>query len=69
MRSGETTPMFVETLEFNPVTKQNSGEYVCSAENSIGVSNLEKTNVRVLCKYYFFGQPSISNISILLENL
>ena len=49
-RFGESDPQFVETLEFSPVTRANAGVYVCAAENSIGKSNEESTEVNVLCK-------------------
>ena len=42
---------FVESLEFNPVQRKDTGTYVCRAENSIGVSKEEATEVNVLCKY------------------
>ena len=41
---------FVETLEFNPVMRKDSGTYVCQAENSIGLSAEETVELDVLCK-------------------
>ena len=43
---------FVETLEFSPVSRKDSGTYVCQAENSIGSSNEEAAEVDVLCKFF-----------------
>ena len=42
---------FVETLEFNPVMRKDSGTYVCQAENAIGLSAEETVELDVLCKF------------------
>jgi hypothetical protein len=42
---------FVETLEFNPVMRKDSGTYVCQAENTIGLSTEESVELDVLCKF------------------
>lgn len=42
---------YLEALELNPVKREHSGTYICQAENSIGLSNEEATDVDVLCKY------------------
>ena len=46
--------------EFDPVTRQNSGTYVCQAENSVGLSDEVTSDVDVLCKY---------NSEVFCENL
>ena len=49
---GKAAPrQYTESLEFRPVTRQDSGTYICQAENSIGVSNEERTEIDVLCEY------------------
>ena len=45
---------FVETLEFNPVMRKDSGTYVCQAENAIGLSAEETVELDVLCKFLKF---------------
>ena len=45
---------FVETLEFNPVMRKDSGTYVCQAENAIGLSAEETVELDVLCKFEIF---------------
>ena len=44
---------FVESLEFAPVQRNDSGTYVCQAYNSIGVSKEEAVRINVICKYTF----------------
>ena len=43
---------FEESLEFAPVQRNDSGTYVCQAENRIGVSQKSAT-INVVCKYTF----------------
>ena len=44
------TPQFKEQLVFDPISKQQAGDYVCAAENSVGRSREAVTTVEVLCK-------------------
>ena len=48
--SGEETRQYLDELTFDPVTRSESGTYICQAENSIGLSNEEPVEVNVLCK-------------------
>ena len=65
-RQGQAAaPQYREQLVFDPVTKEQSGDYVCAAENSVGRSEEVVTSVEVLCKCQFtVGQfrvpPSLS---------
>ena len=36
---------------FDPVTREQAGDYVCAAENSVGRSSEAVTTVEVLCEY------------------
>ena len=45
-----TSPQYKEQLVFDPITKQQAGDYVCQAENSVGRSREAVTSVEVLCK-------------------
>ena len=49
----EEERLFVESLEFAPVQRNDSGTYVCQAYNSIGVSKEEAVRINVICKYTF----------------
>ena len=44
----------VETLNFSPVMRGDTGTYVCQAENAIGLSAEEIVELDVLCKYSSF---------------
>jgi hypothetical protein len=46
----EEARQYVETLELKPVTRKDSGTYLCASENSIGTSNEEPAEIDVLCK-------------------
>ena len=46
----DSGPQYKEALQFNPVTRQQAGTYVCQAENSVGRSEEERTEVDVMCK-------------------
>ena len=45
--------LFVKSLEFAPVQRNDSGTYVCQAYNSIGVSKEKAARINVICKYTF----------------
>ena len=38
-------------LHMNPIRREQAGLYICQAENSVGRSEPEQTEVIVLCKY------------------
>jgi hypothetical protein len=43
-----------EVLELKNVTREMSGEYVCSADNGIGLGPVSRSiNINVLCKYIY----------------
>ncbi len=43
-----------EVLELKNVTREMSGEYVCSADNGIGLGPVSRSiNINVLCKYLY----------------
>ena len=41
---------YPEELQMNPVRREQAGVYICQAENSVGRSEPEQTEVLVLCK-------------------
>lgn len=50
-RQGQAaSPQYKEQLVFDPVSKEQAGDYVCAAENSVGRSEEAVTSVEVLCK-------------------
>jgi len=51
----DSTPQYTEVLEFNPITRRQAGFYLCSAENSVGRSEIKETEVEVM-----FGPAIIS---------
>ena len=52
-RQGQAaSPQYKEQLVFDPVSKEQAGDYVCAAENSVGRSEEAVTSVEVLCKCY-----------------
>ena len=53
---------FVETLEFNPVMRKDSGTYVCQAENAIGLSSEETVELDVLCKFLLSFSSHFGNL-------
>ena len=46
----EDARQYVDTLELKPVTRKDSGTYLCQAENSIGLSNEEPAEIDVQCE-------------------
>ena len=56
-RQGQTnTPQYKDQLVFDPITREQAGDYVCAAENSVGRSEEEVTTVTVLCKSYLLSK-------------
>ena len=53
---GDEARQYVDTLELKPVTRKDSGTYLCQAENSIGLSAEEPAEIDVMCKYYVEGK-------------
>lgn len=50
-RQGQAAaPQYRDQLVFDPVTRDQAGDYVCAAENSVGRSEEAVTSVEVLCK-------------------
>ena len=43
-------PQHTQELQFSPIRRQQAGTYICQAENSVGRSEPEQTQVEVLCK-------------------
>ena len=49
---GDTSgPLHKNELQLNPIRRKQAGTYICQAENSVGRSEPERTEVEVLCKY------------------
>ena len=42
---------YAEELQMNPVRREQAGVYICQAENNVGRSEPEQTEVVVLCKF------------------
>jgi hypothetical protein len=52
-----------QTLEFNPVTRANSGTYICQADNQIGKSNEEPVEINVECKTIsILNMPKVNDL-------
>lgn len=66
-RQGQTaTPQYKDQLVFDPISREQAGDYVCAAENSVGRSEEEMTTVTVLCKYSF-NSPLSVNVNYLAK--
>ena len=51
LKDGDSSSVeYKAALEFRPVTRDKAGTYICQAENSVGSSDEERTDVDVLCR-------------------
>ena len=58
-RQGQAgAPQYREQLVFDPVTREQAGDYVCAAENSVGRSEEARASVEVLCKSHISHHAS-----------
>ena len=50
-----SSPQYQDKLQFNPVTRNNAGTYICQAENSVGRSDQDTTDLDILCELKNWG--------------
>jgi len=64
----DCAPEYKEILQFNPVTREEAGTYVCQAENSVGWSVKEHTEVDVLYAPFNLRTDPLLEASVLVNN-
>jgi len=63
-----TSPEFKDMLQFNPVMRKHAGTYICQAENSVGRSEEEQTDVDILFAPIILRTEPLSEKSVMVHN-